>query len=327
MKKTFFVLLALTIADPIAAAQQRGGGGAVVTTPHFAFFSDLDTNVNDAIIAAAVARRANQADPLTGGSDGTCVDRLAASDREGWTRAVDYYLAGKSTSLQRVLLRLELAGLVQREGVSDASNRAFLEEVASIRAAATPAYRQCRWAAQDARNRRWIDGVKPLLARHETALGQQLPEVFKTPWAGLPFRVDVVEYALPTGGNSASPDFPTIHIYVSSTNAGNQGSAALEVVFHEATHALSTPDTPLAKTIASADRDASVTPPRDIVHQVHFFMTGEAVRRAMAGAGESYTPYLYAMKLFSDSFREAASRIWPAYMDGKRTLEEAAADL
>jgi hypothetical protein len=68
-------------------------------------------------------------------------------------------------------------------------------------------------------------------------------------------------------------------------------------------------------------------PRRDFVHQVHFFMTGEAVRRAMTARGEPYTPYLYAPRLFTDSFREAASRTWPACMDGKRTLEEAAGDL
>jgi hypothetical protein len=34
----------------------------------------------------------------------------------------------------------------------------------------------------------------------------------------------------------AHPDYPTLHILVSSTNAGNQDRAALEVVFHEASH-------------------------------------------------------------------------------------------
>jgi hypothetical protein len=57
-------------------------------------------------------------------------------------------------------------------------------------------------------------------------------------------------------------------------------------------------------------------------------MTGEAVRRAIARAGEPpYTPHLYALKLFGDQFRDAAARTWPAYMDGTRTLAQAAADL
>ncbi len=38
-------------------------------------------------------------------------------------------------------------------------------------------------------------------------------------------------------------------------------------------------------------------------------------------------PYLYVQKLFSDRFRESAARIWPAYLDGTRTLDQAASDL
>ena len=38
-------------------------------------------------------------------------------------------------------------------------------------------------------------------------------------------------------------------------------------------------------------------------------------------------PYLYVQKLFSDRFRESATRIWPAYLDGTRTLDQAASDL
>jgi hypothetical protein len=49
-------------------------------------------------------------------------------------------------------------------------------------------------------------------------------------------------------------------------------------------------------------------------------------RRNAYGVFDSHT-YLYAPRLFTDSFREAASRTWPACMDGKRTLEEAAGDL
>ncbi len=57
-------------------------------------------------------------------------------------------------------------------------------------------------------------------------------------------------------------------------------------------------------------------------------MTGEAVRRVLEKPGEPpYTPYLDAQGLFSSEFRDAIKKTWPAYMDGKRTLQEAAADL
>lgn len=316
------------IAAPARPTAQTASGSLVLTTPHFAFYSDLATNVHDALITAATARRAKQPELFTAGAQKACFDGLSAADRDGWMRAADYYTAGASTRFQRVLQRLALAGLVQRDGVSETANRQFLDEAAAVRDAATPAYRQCRWPAQDAVNRRWIDGVKPLLAAHETTLGQELPALFKVPWAGLPFRVDVVETAFPAGADSAGPNFPTLHILVSSTNSGNQDRAALEIVFHEASHFLATPDSPLSTALAAAAKESGFTPQGDLVHQVHFFMTGETVRRVLARAGEpSYTAYLYANKLFSDRFRDAAARTWPAYMDGTRTLTDAARDL
>src|SRR6185295_16707840 len=254
--KTTFLVLVVTIARLVAATLQPTGSAAALTTTQFAFFSDLATNVNDALIAAAIARRAQQPDPFTGGADKACFDRLPSTDREGWSRAVDSYVTGTSTNFQRVLRRLELAGLVRRDGLSDATNLHFLEEAAVLRNAATPAYRQCRWQAQDARNRGWINRVAALLAVHEAALRQQLPELFKTPWAGLPFRVDVVVTGPPTGADSAGPDFPTLHILVSSSNSANQDRAALEIVFHEASHFLATPDSPLGQALASAFSDA-----------------------------------------------------------------------
>lgn len=316
------------IAAPALATAQTASSSLVVTTPHFAFYSDLATNVHDSLITAATARRTQKPELFTASAEKACFDGLPVADREAWKRAVDYYTASTSTRLQRVMQRLELAGLVQRDGLDDSSTRQFLEEAGSVRNAATAAYRQCRWRSQDAVNRRWIEGVKVLLAAHETTLGEQLPALFKVAWAGLPFRVDVVETALPVGADSASPDFPTLHILVSSTNAGNQDRAALEIVFHEACHFLTDPDSPLSAALAAAAKESGFTPPRDLVHQVHFFMTGETVRRVLVRAGDSsYVPYLYANKLFSDRFRDAVARTWPAYMDGTRTLADAARDL
>jgi hypothetical protein len=323
------VVLLATLAAPSVAAAQGPSSSLVFTTKHFTFHSDLATNVHDALIAAAGARRAKEPELFAASPEKTCFDGLPAVERGQWARAVDYYTEGKSTSFQRVMMRLELAGLVQRDAVSDAANRQLLAEVAVIRDGATPAYRQCRWPAQDAQNRQWINRVKPLLETYETGLGDQLPRLFQKPWAGLPFRVDVVEIAGFGGANSASPLEPTTHILVSSSNSGNQDRAALEVVFHEAVHFLTTPGSPVSTAIASAVKESGATPPKmDLVHAVHFYITGEAVRRALArDGGPAYTPYLYAQKLFGDQFREAAARIWPAYIDGTRTLSEAAADL
>jgi hypothetical protein len=159
-------------------------------------------------------------------------------------------------------------------------------------------------------------------------LGQDLPRLYQTSWAGLPFRVDLVDFVSPNGGNAASPRDPTLHILLSSSNATNQQMNALEILFHEASHFFTSPGSVLDTTLAAAARDAGVTLPGDFVHQVHFFMTGDAVRRVLARSGEpSHTPIILALKLFADGPREAIARTWPAYMDGTKTMNEAAADL
>lgn len=322
------IVLAGMLVVPGTAAAQNPRSSLVLTTKLFAFHSDLATNVNDALVAAAGARRAKQPEPFASGPERACLDRVPSAERERWERAIAYYTDSKATNFQIVLLRFILAGLPQRYGMDDKANLQYLDEITAIREAATPAYVKCRWPAQDALNRQWIARVKVLLDRHETSLAEEFSRLFQTPWAGLPFRVDVMETAGFGGANAATTDSSMSHIRVSSTNRDTQARAALESAFHEAAHALTTPGSPVATALASAVKESGGTLPRmDLVHAVHFFISGEAVRRAFARAGEPpYTPYLYALKLFPDQFREAAARIWPAYMDGTLTLAEAAAD-
>jgi hypothetical protein len=324
--KHLALLWAAIAAFPLVARGQPPDD-AVLRTAHFAFYSDLTTNAHDQLITVAVARRANQPVPLTT-DEQACFDRLPVGSRMAWTRAVDDYIAASSTNLQRFYERMELAGLIRVDAVKDPADQQFLRQWRALLDSATPAYRQCRWPAQDALNRQWIGHVQELLAVYEGDLGNRLPEQFAAPWEGLPFRVDVVNVGSPLGANSASRgDPPTLHILASSTNRLNQGPAALETVFHEATHFLSLPSSPLAAALGKAAAAGGVTAPADFVHQVHFAITGEAVRRAFARQGVTYAPSLVALKLFSNEFRDAASRTIPAYLDGRRTLDQAAAEL
>jgi hypothetical protein len=304
----------------------------VATTSHFAFYSDFAINLNDALIAAGIARRGSKPELFHSGSEKSCFDELPTAERAAWNRAVDYYAEIVSPAQfrgrEQIVPRLELIGVVKKEAMTNAAEQRMLEITGSFRAAAAPAYEQCRWPGQDASNRRWIDNVLPTLELHEKTLAQRLPELYGTPWAGLPFRVDVVETVSFAGADSIGLRPPGLHILVSSSNSANQGRAALEILFHEASHALTGLNTPLTSALAKAARDAGGTVKTDLTHPVHFFMTGEAVRRVLDKPGEPpYTPYLYANNLFSPEFRDAIKKIWPTYMDGKRTLEEAAADL
>jgi hypothetical protein len=326
------ILLTVLLLAPRVAVPQSPNRASVATTPHFAFYSDFATNLNDAIIAAGAARRAKASELFQSGPEKACFDALPAVQRTAWNRVVDYYAeivsSAQFTAPVQMLPRLELAGAVKKEALTDAADRQLLEVTSGFRAAAAPVYERCRWPAQDAANRRWIEGLLPLLAKYGPPLGDWLPKLFGTPWAGLPFRVDVVETASFAGADSINLRDPGVHILVSSSAPANQGHGALEVVFHEACHFLTGFKTPLRAALAAAARDGGGTVKGDLTHPVHFFMTGEAVRRVLERAGEpSYTPFLFALSLFDAEFRAAVKQTWPAYMDGKRTLPEAAADL
>ena len=200
-RRATFVLVTVVIAITSGVASaQRPDGAAIATTPYFAFHSDLATNINDALIAAGAARRAKKAELFHSDPEKACFDGLPPVERAAWNRTVDYYAEIVSpvqyTVREQLLPRLELAGVVKKDGLTDAAERRLIEITVAFRAAATPAYEQCRWPSQDAANRRWIDNLLPLLALHEKALGQRLAELYGTAWAGLPFRVDVVDIVL-----------------------------------------------------------------------------------------------------------------------------------
>src|SRR6185369_16661677 len=76
---------------PIAAVAQPAQRIAVLTTPHFAFFSDFDTNLNDALIEAGRARKAHRTELFQDGVEAACFKQLSATARAGWDDAVVFY--------------------------------------------------------------------------------------------------------------------------------------------------------------------------------------------------------------------------------------------
>jgi hypothetical protein len=163
---------------------------------------------------------------------------------------------------------------------------------------------------------------------HESAISGRLVELYGAEWEALPIPVDVVETVPPVGGDSIFTTPPPGHVWVSSTRAAYQApGAALELVFHEASHLLAGNRSPLALALDSAGRTAGQTLPRDLWHAVLFYTSGETVRRTLAAAGQpEHTPSIYALNIFGD-VRGPIAGAWSRYLDGERSLEEAAADL
>lgn len=301
----------------------------VASTPHFAFYSDVDANVNDALIAAGEARRGKKDEIFRSGTEVSCFEKLPPSSRAAWDAAVSYYekivSSAGSNDRQRYLLRAQLAGF--DEDLKDAGDRVFVEIARNLRAAAKPAYTACRWAAQDEKNRRWIGELKPRLADNEEKIALRLEQLYQKRWSGLPIPVDVVETVDWSGANTILRDPAGGHLLISNAY---EGLSALEVVFHESSHLFMGRNAPLRQALDTAAREAGFRLPGDLWHVVLFYTTGEAVRRILDDAGKTgYTPMLYAIfdRGAWAGYRGALESAWRPYLDGKQTLPETASGL
>jgi hypothetical protein len=266
---------------------------------------------------------------LHAGEEAACFAVLPASARAGWDGAVDYYAKIVSPAgwdgREQYLIRVQIAGF--DDELKDDDARQFVAIARGIRAAATPAYVACRWAAQDAKNRAWIEALVPRLAADEEKIAARLEALYRKPWSGLPIPVDVVETVNWAGANSILRDAGGGHLLISNSY---RDAAALEVVFHESSHLLMDRGDPVMQALVKAAGAAAFRIPDDLWHVVLFFTTGEAVRRILEDDGHpGYTPMVYGIfdRGSWAAYRQPLERDWRPYVDGRRTLPDAAAAL
>jgi hypothetical protein len=242
----------------------------------------------------------------------------AASDPPEWSAAVDYY---RREVIQRALLSDDAARIADRLSQLDAASSlrdsGLPPDLIRILEAAAPAYKARWWPEHDRANRAWIEGVQPLVAKYGDGLRKDLAAVYQTDWPAGPIRTDVAEYASWAG---AYTTLGPVHITVSSADPKNQGDAALEVVFHEASHAL------VGRVRRALSDEAGARNKlfrrRDFWHAILFYTAGELVRRRLIG----YTPYGLGNGLYERVWQgapEVLDKDWKPYIDGRINLATA----
>jgi hypothetical protein len=267
-------------------------------------------------------------------------EALTLAERQAWTAALDYYAReladrdllfnGDMVNINNRLAAMEVcADLSGRESHECASG--LRQELIAAMENAAPVYRARWWLQQDRSNRAWVASAAPLVRQFGASLAQQLAATYHSDWPARRMRVDVVIYGGPFG---AYTSLDPVHLTISSADPRNQGPAALEVLFHEASHAL-----------AGAVRDAIVREcrqlgkpiPRDLWHALLFYTTGEMVRRIFSAAEKpggsspgNYTPYAYRYGLYARGwthYQRGLERYWQPYLDGKVEFDTALARL
>jgi hypothetical protein len=113
---------------------------------------------------------------------------------------------------------------------------------------------------------------------------------------------------------------------MSSRDSGYQGMRALEMLLHESSHAVVSPNQgTVGAAIAAAAKRHGVDPPRDLWHAILFATSGELTRRVLAERGvANYVPS--SDDLFTRAwpkYREPVEKHWFAYFKGQGTLETA----
>lgn len=253
-------------------------------------------------------------------------DDLPEAARAGWTRALDVYRPlGKRSllfdeglaSLSALLSPLDDEEILDRVPMAPAL-RTALE-------AAAPAYRAAGWPSHQRDSQAFIALVTPLLERHGHAIAAPLAASYGARWEGL-VPVDIVRDAGPPG-NAHTTVRPRAHVTIAATDPRHQGPAALEVLFHEASHGW---DATLTDDLTRAARAEGRVIPHDLWHTVLFFTAGELTRRALATDGTTYVPYAVTQGLATGVY----TRVWPAvvaawtpWLDGRSTRAAAATTL
>ena len=315
------VLLAITLlvfaVQPAATTTQsifNFHSGFWVNLHHFLYLEALSESPQKGSHPASVTP-----------TDQSALQSLTPAERAAWDEAVAYY--AHSIVQRDLLFDSGLAAIKNQLEDAEASpslaNLPIPPELKSALEKASPIYRRHLWPAHDAENRAWIAQLKPLVVTYGEALRQSLETIYEMPWPGNPVRVDAVVYANWAGAYTTIE--PT-RVTVSTRDPANQGSAALEIVFHETSHGMmdkvQNAIDAATKTENAQHPDRHFTP-RSIWHAVLFYTAGALVAQRVPG----YSPYADKNGLWKrawpDPDRTLIAQDWQPHIDGKTALQPA----
>jgi len=245
---------------------------------------------------------------------------LPEAERTAWAAGIEFYapysrrnlisddeLIAIKEALRNVEGRTSLDGIPIDSGV-----RTTLERL-------MPIYRKHWWPAHDRTNREWIAAVRPLVDRHGAALDQAMARAYDVTMPDNPVWVDVSVRAHPVGAYETGP---VTHVMISSVDPSYRGYAALEMLFHERSHAWGRV---LARAIFAAATEQGVSVPPQLPHAVLFYTAGELTARELKSHGIDYTHYAHP-KIYSNmcgaSCEERMALHWTPHLEGRRSIME-----
>lgn len=311
-------------------AQQENAGGPV---PIFEFHSGFWINLHHFLYQLAREQRDANAPKIASRT----VAALPDPERRSWDAAVIYYVANfadRDLTFNSDLIALkdqlgDLENCTDLSGRSDRSCDSGLPKaLLQVLEDAAPIYRARWWQQHDRENRLWIARVAPLVRQNGLGLARRLAEIYQAKWPAEKIRVDISAFANWAG---AYTTLDPLRVTISSEDPRNQDLAALEVVFHEASHGLAEP---VQTAIIRECRQRGKPIPRDLWHALLFYTTGEVVKTVLPHAVETkpgspadgYVPYAVKEKLYTrgwEGYQRVLERYWQPYLEGKSDFDDA----
>lgn len=311
-------MLSLLTALPLVLSAET----AVLTTERFEFHSNELVNLHHFLYEwarASVGMRGARVD------ESAELAELAEAEREAWTAAYEAYLPSwvrKDLLFDR---ELDAVNKALRRSTEAEFDPGVPAELAEALRRALPVYREHWWERHDRTNREWISALEPILAKTETEFAKRLAAAYGGEWQDEPMRVDLTHYGNWAGAYTThDPNLVTI----TSADPENAGHGALEVLFHEASHAEGL-GTPVFDAVAALYEARDARPPKDLWHATFFYTAGELTRDLLREfeLAESYATYgernMWKRVPGWAVLRDALELCWRPYLDGEWGRDEA----
>jgi hypothetical protein len=339
------LVIAVAVLEPACLAGPTQFDSQNAPLPVFELHSGFWINLHHTLYLQARQSRDDRATPSMVGAGAET--HRTANERQVWDAAVAYYQANYADkdllfNTELMLLKNQLGEFEGCDEISGAKKKTcdagLPPALTKILESAAVVYRAHEWPGHDRANRLWIAGVAPLVREKGLGLAERLADVYQARWPKQKIRVDVTAYANWAG---AYTTLDPLRVVIASTDPRNQGSAALEILFHEASHGIAEP-VQLAINRECRQRDKAI--PRDLWHALLFYTTGEVIRPVMppqdaeapgdvssnANAGKEYMPYAFRERLYQrgwDNYLSLLRHFWQPYLDGKISFDDAIAHM
>ncbi len=256
----------------------------------------------------------------------TCQQPLSAAEQQTLRDAVAFY-RNRFEGLDQ-LNDPTLQGIKQALSVGDQRRNAkglqLSPELVQVLHASGPVYARCRWEADDRSNQSWIRQARALDAVFGAAIQTRLEQRLAHRFVHVPVRIDVV-----TDTGDFRGAYTHGQIVMPSGRADYQGLAALEMLYHEATHI------DVIETVIDAiDAQRKVlhrSGDSNVWHALQFYTVGKTTAEVLKQqAGLDYVQYAEARGVFKRAWPDVwpvLEQVWSPYLQGHSGMQDAVAKL